>query len=331
MIATRESRHGDAQQHLLNIALYNQGDVEATQAVRDWLLQLRAIHYPKMPWPLPVAILPPTLIDPVVAQLLSSPPGTPENLLGHVCGFWDRENNAAFAALNVLLDTNPDDHLTHLRILGELEFVRFVDELPKKNKEGSDEEDSEEAKISMVLSFPTQDADGDFEEGKGGVAFRNALGELCYASLTVHRVNNEVKISWKYARDSSLAPKFLVKNEKYNEDKKRAALASIAAQAVSSTGLSALPTTQALLSHTKIDVKKKCSGKFQEFPTDIKSLTDIVQEMKEEVLPIQGPPGTGKTFTGAGLIVNLFRSIPNIRIGFATTSHSAPALRSLVL
>ena len=323
MIATRESRHGDAQQHLLNIALYNQGDVEATQAVRDWLLQLRAIHYPKMPWPLPAAILQPKVIDPVVAQLLSFPPGTPENLLGHVCGFWDRENNAAFAALNVLLDTNPDDHLTHLRILGELEFVRFVDEPPKKNKEGSDEEDSEEAKISMVLSFPTQDADGDFEEGKGGVAFRNALGELCYASLTVHRVNNEVKISWKYARDSSLAPKFLVKNEKYNEDKKRAALAAIAAQAVSSTGLSALPTTQALLSHTKIDVTQKCSGKYQGFPTDIKSLTDIVQEMNREVLPIQGPPGTGKTFTGAGLIVNLFRSIPNVRIGFATTSHSA--------
>jgi uncharacterized protein len=210
-----------------------------------------------------------------------------------------------------------------LRILGELKFVRFVDEPPKKSKDGSDEEDSEEAKISMVLSFPTQDADGDFEEGKGGVAFRNALGELCYASLTVHRVNNEVKISWKYARDSSLAPKFLVKNEKYNEDKKRAALAAIAAQAVSSTGLSALPTTKALLSHTKIDVTQKCSGKYQGFPTDIKSLTDIVQEMNREVLPIQGPPGTGKTFTGAGLIVNLFRSVPNIRIGFATTSHSA--------
>ena len=45
--------------------------------------------------------------------------------------------------------------------------------------------------------------------------------------------------------------------------------------------------------------------------------------MNREVLPIQGPPGTGKTFTGAGLIVNLFRSVPNIRIGFATTSHSA--------
>ena len=320
---TEDPLSAEAQQHLLNIALYNQGDVEATQAVRDWLLQLRATHYPKMPWPLPAVALQPKVIDPVVVQLLTSPLGTPENLLGHVCGFWDRENSAAFAALNVLLDTDPDDHLAHLRILADLEFVRFVDEPPKKKTEGSDEEDAEESAVSMVLSFETQEADSELQDGSGSVAFRDALGDICYASLKVHRIDNEIKIDWKYERDSSLAPRFLVKSDKYKEDKKRAALAAIASLAVSTAGLRSIPATEALLSRQKIDVVKKCSGKYKKFPTDVHSLTEILKEMNGEVLPIQGPPGTGKTFTGAALIVNLFRTMPNIRIGLATFGHSA--------
>ena len=75
---------------LERIAAYNEDDVRATLALRDWLVGIRP---PRLPWR--ASQLDPEEqhpdLDEQVAALHAYGPDTPEHLLGDLLGYWVRE------------------------------------------------------------------------------------------------------------------------------------------------------------------------------------------------------------------------------------------------
>src|SRR5690606_7547609 len=96
VVEYEEFTHTRDEQKLTRIAAYNEDDVRATRALRDWLLEHRAED---LPWRAPAIETEeehPDL-DEQVAALHAYGDGTPEHLLGEVLGYWLREWRACKA------------------------------------------------------------------------------------------------------------------------------------------------------------------------------------------------------------------------------------------
>ena len=90
------------------IATYNEDDVRATQALRDWLIDHRPVE---IPWRAAQLEPPPGIpdLDEHVAQLHAFGPDTPEHLLGDLLGYWLREWLAYIAPKTGQISGRPDD------------------------------------------------------------------------------------------------------------------------------------------------------------------------------------------------------------------------------
>ena len=100
---------------LERIARYNADDVEATKALRDWLIDRRPADLPWRPAVLAVAEPADIELDAQVEALLAIEPPTPptgddaaeaappcpEHLLAHLLGYWRRETHAEFGELAI--------------------------------------------------------------------------------------------------------------------------------------------------------------------------------------------------------------------------------------
>jgi hypothetical protein len=111
---------------LYRIAAYNEDDVRATEALRDWLVEHRA---PEMPWRAAQLEPDPGVpeLDEQVARLHEFGEETSERLLGDVLGYWRREwlayiapNLAKFQADEAALLDDPEA-LAGLRCMGLVE------------------------------------------------------------------------------------------------------------------------------------------------------------------------------------------------------------------
>ena len=108
--------------HLTAIAAYNEDDVRATRAVRDWLVDQRP---PAMPWR--PAVLdkyePDPELDARIEALHAFGPGTDEHLMGDLLGYWRRENSAV-AMKALLLSTASDaEQMESMDAIARLKYV----------------------------------------------------------------------------------------------------------------------------------------------------------------------------------------------------------------
>lgn len=121
------------QGHLDAIAVYNEDDVQATQALHDWLVQQRPVD---LDWRV-VAVEAdeePEEIDALLDALSEFEDGTEQRLLADLLGYWLREWHAYIAPMMGILVGEPDRHLDDPNVLSALGHPQQVDTLTPKGK-----------------------------------------------------------------------------------------------------------------------------------------------------------------------------------------------------
>ncbi len=175
---------------LHQIAAYNEDDVRATRALRDWLVANRPSSLPWRSVEILVEADAPEL-DEQVAALHAFGAGTPEHLLGDVLGYWRREWLAHLAPRLVMSQGDHAALLDQPDALAGLVPVGLVDRLGVTGKV---------LKIpAMRFSIPPQDA-AEFR-GDDNVLYAGPDGSPHYSSIAALDVDAGVlDLMWSAKR-----------------------------------------------------------------------------------------------------------------------------------
>jgi predicted RecB family nuclease len=299
---------------LERIARYNEDDVRATLALRDWLITQRPAD---LPWRVAV-IEPPESnypdIDAQVEALHAFPVDSAEHLLGDLLGYWLREGRAVFGGMVAKTAYDLSSQLDDAGMLAGLRFIGLVDRVDKNGNS---------LKKGAEFSFPEQ-AIGRKLSKSPGVVF--SAGDELLGFSSIDELDLEagiVRLVWnERCQELGITPSAVVLNDWVAPKPKPQALSALAAQVVAADADDpASPVAVAILRRDRPRFRSG-GGPADGLLTD--TLVDLqrwVLELDHSYLAIQGPPGTGKTYTGAHLIHALV--MQNKRVGITAMSHHA--------
>jgi predicted RecB family nuclease len=310
-----KGERSDPEKILPRIALYNEDDVRATLALRDWLIGLRN---PGDTWR--VAVLPdeePRLpnVDAQIAALTLFDVDTPQRLMGDCLGYWHREWKKHAADLLAKLATDPtrlyDDPaaIVGLTLVGRRERTR----------KGSDKPINQ----ALDFTFTPKPLDRAFTSTKSAqVVFSGADGFLGFASVDTCDPNlGTLTLLWSdKMRDLGVVPSTIVLNDWVKPDPKPEALSHLAGLMLADDG-SFPRVASALLSREPPRFLPGTGPRGGRFTGAVDDAKGWVAHLDGACVPIQGPPGTGKTYTGAHLIHALVKA--EKRVGVTSLSHAA--------
>ena len=294
------------------IAAYNEDDVRATRALRDWLvehrpadLQWRAVELE------PDEELPE--LDDQVARLHAFGPETVEHLLGDVLGYWRREWSAHLAPLRARCDADLVDLLEDAEALAGLTPVGPFERIGKGGKVLQ--------APGMRFILPEQER-GDLKAGDQ-VIFTTPDGTVGYSTIDRLDVDSaEVDLLWsEKTADLDCTPSVVIRNGWVPPKPKPAALSELAASALDPMGSAPNPIAMALL---RRDLPAFLPGDGPAdglFSDDLDEMLAWATQLDQSYVAIQGPPGTGKTFRGAHLVRALVKA--GKRVGITAMSHHA--------
>jgi predicted RecB family nuclease len=299
---------------LERIARYNEDDVRATMALRDWLITQRPAD---LPWRVAV-IEPPESnypdIDAQVEALHAFPTDSAEHLLGDLLGYWLREGRAVFGGMIAKTAYDLSAQLDDPGMLAGLRFVGLVERLGKNGK----------PKLPAAeFSFPAQ-AIGRKLSKSSGVVF--SAGDELVEFSTIDELDHDagrVRLVWnERCQELGVTPSAVVLNDWVGPRPKPEALSALAVQVLADDADDpASPVAVAILRRDQPRFRSG-GGPLDGLLTD--NLADLrrwVLELDQSYLAIQGPPGTGKTYTGAHLIHALVKA--DKRVGITAMSHHA--------
>jgi uncharacterized protein len=291
------------------IAVYNEDDVRATLALRDWLVTHRPTE---MPWR--DAFLEPEAgiaeLDERVAALHAFGPGTVDHRLGDLLGYWWREWLAYIAPKMAALQSDPAELLANPEALTELQAVGLFERFGKRGKP---------VKPVMRFSFPPQVLDRFPREG-GKVIFVAPDGQPLYTEIgRLDRDARELDLMWNDARqEAGILPRVVALNDWFQTRPKPQTLQRFA-NTLLETG-QPNPVTMALLRRELPRFTGAGPGGGA-FTDDLADMTGWVTRLDHSYVAIQGPPGTGKTYRGAHLVHALV--LAGFRVGITAFSHQA--------
>ncbi|QZT60270.1 TM0106 family RecB-like putative nuclease [Mycolicibacterium austroafricanum] len=291
------------------IAAYNEDDVRATLALRDWLVEHRP---PDLPWRPAVTEPDPGQpeLDEVVARLHEFPAGTDEHNLGDLLCYWRDEWFAYIAPKKVKLAADPLDLLDDAEVIADLSWVERIERLGKRGKP-----------IAPVMrfAFPAQNIDR-FPSGGGDVMVAVLTGEWRSAEIVnLDRDALTLDLVWnKDLQEAECQPRAAVLHDWVPAKPKPAALQAFAEDLLEARG--ANPVTLALL---RRDLPRFIDQPRAAFDDDLDDMAEWVTRLDCSVVAVQGPPGTGKTYRAARLIRALVRA--GQRVGITALSHHAIA------
>ena len=299
---------------LTRIAAYNEDDVRATLALRDWLVGIRPSDLawrasrlePEEGWP---------ELDAQVAALHAFGPNTPEHLLGDLLGYWVRERRAHNAPKIAATVRDTPTLLDDPEVIGGLQFLGMEARVDKKGKELTP---------GACFTWPAQEVAEDF--GKGArVLYGTPDGPTGYATVTeIDETNGKLLLTWSdRARELGVTPSAVALDDWIRPDPKPAALAALAASVLlDPTGPTPPnPPSIALLRRDLPAFTHGGGPPGAEFSYDMPGMTEWAKALDGSYLTIQGPPGTGKTFWGAHIVHSLVRA--GRRVGITAMSHLA--------
>ncbi len=311
-----------AQQHLDDIAGYNEDDCAATCALYRWLLDRRpeaeaqygltldALHPepPKPPGPKLAAYL--SRLDAIRPLLLPGLPDdesedTPEQRAVRttfdLLGYHSREAKPAYWALYARREMT----LAQLRDEDSeaLADLKVIDEVIEGNR------------ITWRMTFPEQEyklSPGNLDDPLAGRATQ--LLELDEAARVAVVTRTRTKgddpplalgPGWPYSTDAQVDALFRFADRVANVGVEPSGRLDAGVDLLLSRAPRLGPGTPPL----------------DERRWDLDRLKQQVRGLDDTVLMVQGPPGTGKTWTGARLAVDLLER--GTRVGVAATSHKA--------
>jgi uncharacterized protein len=295
---------------LRDIARYNRDDVEATKALRDWLVEQRPEG---LAWR--EAILTRDTYeldtDELVEGLHLFDEHGPEYLLGDLLNYWRRERSADVTPKYVALNGDYSVLYDHLDYLVNLEVVRM------------EEPTGRERTSRMVLAWPEQVVDRSLAKDSE-VLFAGPGAPYGKASVTgIDFDRREVTLRWGAVQEESGGvPSALTRDRFFRPGAKASVLKDLARQ-VLSPEVHGTPSrlSMALLARETprfVEGKGPRDGVFRD---DLESVYQWVDDLDESFVAFQGPPGTGKTYSGSHIIHHLIRS--GKRVGVVAMSHTA--------
>ena len=296
---------------LAAIADYNEDDVRATRALRDWLLERRPADVAWRAATLDSEDAPPDL-DEKVEALHAFGLGTPQHLLGDLLGYWLRERRANLAPkLGRLAQDEPARFEDPLAIAGLVGAGTFK---PPRKREPR-----------MRFSFPLQEVDeAGFGSRRAQVIFD--VGDGLMGSAGVDRVDceaGELDLIWNAAaRQLGTLPTIVALDDWVSPRPKPAALGLLADRALDPETHG--PANPVQLSLLRRDLPAFTPGDGPpggEFDNELGDMTRLVCHLDGSTLAVQGPPGTGKTFRGARMVRRLV--LEGRRVGITAMSHRA--------
>ncbi len=303
----RYTADGDASD-LVDIAAYNEDDVRATLALRDWMVSHRPADLPFRD-----AVLEPEPgvpeLDERVARLHEFSESTSQFFLGDLLGYWWREWLAYIAPRMQKLTADPADLLADPEVLTGLRFIRQIERTGKNGKALTP---------SLRFSFPPQSLER-FPPAGGRVILLDDENQRLYGEIDrLDRSAGLVDLRSTKLAESGVAPVSVVLDEWVDPKPKALALQEFA-DGMLDGGL-CNPVTLALLGRERPHFAEggPAGGVFTD---DLDEMVRWVTQLDGSFVAIQGPPGAGKTHTAAQLIYTLVCS--GRRVGITATSHVA--------
>lgn len=297
--------------YLHAIATYNEDDVVATKALRDWLVDHRPFD---LAWR--ESVLESLEIelntDELVSELGKFDPSSPEHLLGDLLNYWRRERSASVTPKFVearsefaTLYANPD-------FIANVTFVGFLEGVSRG-----------EPVRDAIFTWPPQEVGPKFAS-QSRVLFTAVGVEQGYGYLPFVDVENrELRMRWREQHDEMGAlPLVFVVDDYIAPGDKPGVLFHLGEQIIA-------PSQEDPVSRVSMALLAREAPRFQSdrgprqgfFRDDLDDILSWVGDLDESYVAIQGPPGTGKTYSGSHIIHSLVMS--GKRVGITAMSHTA--------
>lgn len=301
--------------HLHAIAAYNEDDVRATRALRDWLVDQRPSG---LPWRLDVAEAEEAPeIDLLLERLAEFDAGSEQHLLADLLGYWLREWRAYIAPIIGTLTGEPDRHLDAPDVLAGLDDPVQHDGVTSKGRPTK--------WPRLRLTFPPQRLERTFVDNRvDSVIYTDAEGVVRYADVdAIDVAAGTIELAWNKKCQEHGAVPGAVMNDTWVSTKTKFAALQVLANQVLDPGIHGAPNpvTIALLRGDGPSFRPgggPADGCFTDDPAD---LAVWATQLDQSVLAVQGPPGTGKTYRGAHMVKALVAA--GKRVGIMAMSHGA--------
>ncbi len=296
---------------LTKISAYNEDDVRATRALRDWMVTQRPAD---VAWR--AAVLgreePAAALDARIEKLHEFGPGTVEHLMGDLLGYWRRERQVVSADAYRLSIADEVDQLGSLSAITRLTFKGLQDQVSAKT--------GKPLKWPWArFRFPPQPIDVDIQKGAELIVAINEQEWLFFKLEHIDVEAGELSVTWNDdAADAGVHPSSLVHYNWFKEGAKLTALEELADEMLAGR---ADQVGHAML---RRDLPAFVPGRGPDggvFVGDVPAICGWATGLDRSYVPIQGPPGTGKTFTGAHMIRTLVNA--GLRVGVTAMSHAA--------
>ncbi len=294
---------------LAAIAKYNEDDVRATQALRDWLVVQRP---PGLPWRPPPEEPNEVLvnIDDQIARCHQFDDGTSEHLLGDLLGYW---TNEYWAYLMPKLAQCKQDTADLMDARDAIAELTFIGQVPRYGKKGQ-----ELAKPAMRFTFPPQHF-GDFSDDEARVLY--TLSDGTWVAADVERLDPdalELDLEWgERNRAAGYLPKSVVVHTWVKTEVKRLALFDFATRLLENNDPN--PVTGSLLARALPRFQMPGGPVGGVFVDDPNEMVEWATQLDRSYFAVQGPPGTGKTFRAALMVHALVKA--GQRVGITAPNH----------
>jgi uncharacterized protein len=299
--------------HLLEaIAHYNEDDVAATKALRDWLIHHRPAD---LAWreDAPEDGEDQYDTDELVRSLQTADPSSPAYLLSDLLNYWRRERSASTTPKFAAAEGDGEALLGRGEFIAELSLVGFEESLNGRGQPSR----------YVRLSWPDQSVGEGFANGSS-VLFVGSHAEHGYGTVsTIDRDRRELTMLWNAKHESEgVVPRVMVAHEFFNTQVKQSALVRLATQLTEATPED--PPRRVALDVLARSAPRFTSGRGPAdgiFRDDLTDIVSWVGDLDGSYVAIQGPPGTGKTYRGAHIIYELISQ--GARVGITAVSHAA--------
>jgi predicted RecB family nuclease len=298
-------------QLLDDIARYNEDDVMATLALRDWLVAQRPSQ---TPWREAVIEIDDISLDTdeLVEGLKGFGPDSPEHLLGDLLNYWRRERSANVTPKFAKAASDFADLYGDRDYIANLQFEGFEEATsrgqPVKN---------------AVFSWPDQVVDPSFGDKKQ-MLFTGVGIERGYCYLPeIDLAKRQLKMRWRERDElSGSLPSVMTVDDYVAPREKPGVLVHLAEQILRpSPNDPPSSVSMALLARDRPKFRSGCGPAGGIFHDDLEETLTWVGDLDESYVAIQGPPGTGKTYSGSHIIYQLIKL--GRRVGITAMSHNA--------
>jgi predicted RecB family nuclease len=293
------------------IAAYNEDDVLATKAFRDWLVAERPPGLPGREAPEETSeIL--VEIDEQIAAFHAFDEDTPEHLLGDLLGYWTSEWWAYLMPKLAQCQQDTADLLEDREAVADLVPVGLHPRIGKKGNELKNP--------AMRFTFPPQPLDG-FPHGDETVLYLLPSGSWTTAEIDrLDRATAELDLQWSEVKqETGHVPTTVVLHSWVPTEIKRLALSDFASRLLDRRGPNQV--TEALLRCELPRFRADGGPRGGVFTDDLDEMARWATQLDHSYMAVQGPPGTGKSHQAAHLVHALVTS--GQRVGISAFSHRA--------